>query len=398
MNNHIYIKKDSECCGCKNCMNICPKKAINMKKNSEGFLYPEIDKDKCINCGMCKKVCPIINKIDDSNFLEEKICYGITNLDNNVLKKSTSGGAFYSIAQEIINNKGVVVGAAYDDDMNVKHIIVEKKEDIYKLMGSKYIYSDLGDTFKQIKEILKKGRLVLFTGVPCQVAALKTYLMHDYSNLITMDVICHGTPNQDLFNKYKKYLEKKYNGKLIDYQFRSKQKANWGKFEALAIFKKEKNNKTTTKTKRINADFDKYYMSFLNAENYRESCYECKYANTKRISDITVGDFWGIEKINKDFLKNNGVSALIISTKKGKEIFDKIKNQFMYFDTSYEKIYNNNGQLRHPSNRKIIRENWYNDFNNENFIEKIKIKKNYKKYIKLLIPSKIKMRIKSLLK
>lgn len=386
----INIISAKDCCGCRACENICPKKAITMIENKEGFLYPQIDKSKCINCGLCKKVCPLINKVNKPDFLNENICYSAKNKNIKALENSSSGGMFWVLAKYVLDNGGLVVGAEMTKDHIVQHCIIDNESDLSKLMGSKYVSSNTNDVFSKIKKELDKKRLVLFSGVPCQVAGLTNFLIKNYDNLITVDIVCHGVPSQKLFTKYVEYLEDKYKGKLLDYKFRSKEASDWGSFNGLAKF--SKNGKIITK--KINADFDPYYHNFLKGKNYRESCYECKFANKNRISDITIADFWGIEKTNPEFLDKKGVSAVIINTEKGKKIFDIIKENIIYADAKYEDICRFNGQLNFPSHRSDDRNEWYRNIEKKDFMKKLKTGKTVKSVIKSIIPTNIKLIIK----
>ena len=393
--NHILIENECKCCGCKSCQNICPRHAISMVENEEGFLYPIVDEKKCINCGLCKKICPMLNDISRDKYLKNAVCIAAKTKDENIQLNSSSGGIFGTFATNVLEKNGIVVGSTMDSNHNVKHIIINNIDNIYDIMGSKYVYSDLNTIFVEIKENLNNNKQVLFSGVPCQVAALLNYLQKDYTNLITIEVICHGTPSQKLFNKYVEYLEKKYNAKLIDYKFRSKEAANWGTYKSMAKFVNLKNNKIFVK--KINADFDPYYWNFLNAKNYRESCYECKFANPNRNSDITLGDFWGIEHIKPEMVDYKGVSIVVINTEKGLNFFETMKDKIEYEKVEYGEIRKNNGQLQKPSKRPKERDTWYNNFESEDFIRNIKIKKNFKSYVKVFFPQKLKFKIKKII-
>ena len=388
--NHIIDDNKKKCCGCNNCCNICPTKAITMIEDNEGFFYPHIDKNKCINCGACKKVCPWINDIKRNEYFEEPECFAAKIKDKKIQEQSTSGGMFYALASNVIDRGGLVVGSEMDLNHKVHHTIIEQKSDLHRIMGSKYVYSELNDIFNTVKNHLIKGKLVLFSGVPCQVSALLNYLKQPFDNLITVEVICHGTPPQKLFDKYVDFLEKKHKAKLIQYSFRSKKAAKWGTFKALALFEKTKKRIT----KKINANFDPYYDSFLCGKNYRESCYECVFANPKRNADITLGDCWGIEAIKPELLDYDGVSIIIINTKKGKSIFNNVTNNLEYSNVDYNLIQNYNRQLKCPSKRPVDRDNWYNGIDKDYFIKKIKIRKKVKSYLKNMIPYRMKSLIK----
>lgn len=392
--NHINIENAKDCCGCRACENICPKKAITMEVNKEGFLYPKVDMEKCVDCGMCRKVCPWLNNISRENYLEKPICYAAKSLDRDIQINSSSGGVFGLLAKKILEEKGVVVGAEMTSDFQVQHTIIDSEKDLHKIMGSKYVASDLKQLFPVIQRELDNNKKVLFSGVPCQISALLKYLQKEYDNLATIEVICHGVPSQKLFNKYVEFLEKKYKAKLLEYKFRSKQAACWGTYKALAKF--EKNKKIIDK--KINADFDPYYCSFLHSENHRESCYECKFAKKDRNADLTLGDFWGIEKIMPKMIDYNGVSVVVINTNKGKEILESLREKLELHEVDYEKVQGYNKQLQKSSNRKNSRDDWYKHIDEEQFIEKIKIRKNVRSYVKIFFPQRFKFIIKKIVK
>lgn len=389
--NHILIKKDNECYGCGACLNICPRQAITMVENKEGFLYPKVDKNKCTNCGLCIKTCPAINKI--SNKSNNPIYYAAKIKDKKIQKESTSGGIFSAIANWVIDQKGIVCGAEMDINHQVHHVEVRTKEDLKKLRGSKYVYSDLGSIFPIIEKNLISNKLVLFSGVPCQVAALKLFLKKDYDNLITIDVICHGTPNQKLFDKYIDFFEKKNKLKVLNYEFRSKKHVDWGYLVANVFC--NKNGKFINK--KTDSSFDWYYNSFLKSKNYRESCYSCIFATKERVSDFTLGDFWGINDVSSSFYDSNGVSAVILNTDKSQDIFDNILDNIKCISVSFKEMSKHNEQLKNPSNRPKNRDDWYNGFAKSNFIDKKYSKFIIKNSFKKIIPIKLKKYIKNYL-
>lgn len=394
-NNCINIKAESDCCGCRNCENICPNDALTMIQNKEGFYYPQINFDKCLDCGLCNKVCPMLqSNADDAIYLEKNICYAFKNKNKQTQLNSTSGGAFAAFAEHIINNGGYVCGSVMDKDLKVKHIIVNNINDLAKLYGSKYVASDLNDVFVDIKKLLNNDKTVLFCGVPCQVNALLKFLPKSYDNLFTLELICHGVPSQKLFDKYIEYYEKKHKCKVLKYEFRSKKAAVWGTFKALA--KVEKNGKISEK--KINADFDKYYNSFLKASGYRESCYKCRFADVKRYADITMGDFWGVEHLKPDFYDPCGVSEVIINSHKGLQLFENIKDYVICEKIDFEKAIRYNSQLHEPTERPAIRDKFYNNIESDTYFNNMRIDINPKAYIKVLVPSKLKLKLKKLLK
>lgn len=387
----IDIKSKKDCCGCRNCENICPKHAIKMVEDEEGFLYPVVDKEKCVNCGLCSKVCPWLNEIKNKESFAP-ICYAVKNKDKNVQKISSSGGAFGVFANVILEQNGYVCASIMNDSFIVSHSITDNKKDLVKMYGSKYVISDLKDNFLTIRKLLNENKKVLFCGVPCQVNALLNFLPKNYENLYTIEIICHGVPSQKLFSKYIEYLEKKDNCKVLKYEFRNKKAAYWGTFKSLATI--EKNRKKYDK--KINADFDKYYNNFLEANCYRESCYVCKYAKKERNADITIGDFWGIEHIKPNFIDKNGVSEIIINTKKGKMLFEIVENNIEYEMVNFSEVIKYNKQLESPSKRLKTRNDFYQNIDGDDYFKNVSVNKNIKSYLKMIIPSSLKIYIKKM--
>ena len=391
MNEEKTIKKldRKDCCGCSACAQKCPAKAIVMKEDKEGFSYPNIDKNKCINCGLCIKVCPQLTYQEKKkeNF---PIAYACYNHDDNELLKSSSGGFFSAIADYVLESKGIIIGAAFDKNLILKHIAINDKEDLYKLRGSKYIQSNINEMYKRAEEELKNNKTVLFTGTPCQIAGLKAYLMKDYEKLITADLVCHGVPNQKLFSKYIEYLENKYKSKIKSFNFRSKEKRGWG----LTARIETENGKIIDK----NSSFDPYYNAFLQCETYRENCYRCKYTSYYRTSDITMADYWGILSVHPEFYSEKGVSLILINTEKGEKVFNIISNRINYIKTDIDKAKQKNMNLKRPSKRPEKRNYVYKSIDEKScnrFVkENLKIKIEPKSLLKSLIPYKVKLFIK----
>lgn len=367
---------------------MCPKGAISIKRNSEGFIEPLIDKEKCINCGICLKKCP---QVDEALKRNKPIkCYAAKNKENEKLKNGSSGSIFSVIADYVLNNRGVVYGVAFNDNLNLNTIRITNKKDLIDLMGSKYIQSNTRDTFSLVKKDLKKDLLVLYVGTPCQIAGLKNFLGEEYEKLITIDLVCHGVPSEKLFKKYIESIEKKYKSKVKNYYFRNKEKNGWGLNTKIIL--------ENGKKLYVSANLDPYYKSFLEGKTYREACYNCKYANTSRVGDITLADFWGIRKEHPDFNTNLGVSAILVNTKKGIEIFNKLESKIEFIETSIDKISNENKNLIRPTKRPNIRTNVYENLDNINFEkyakEKLKFKRELKDIIKNAVPHRIKKIIK----
>lgn len=396
MKNNITNLEIKNCVGCRSCSQSCPKECIIMQENNEGFYFPYVEENKCIECGLCIKHCPILTPVNLAE--ENKDYYGLYVKDKNLLLSSSSGGVFSGIASYILEKRGVVFGCSYDDNLIAKHIVVSSCDDLIKLQGSKYVASDTNDTYTQVKKILdKSSKMVLYTGTPCQIAGLKAFLGKDYSNLYTIDLICHGTPSQKLFSKYIEWLGNKMKGKVIYYGFRDKDVGGWscgGKFKT----------KTKTKTKTLEASCDPYYASFLRGETYRESCYVCKYSNMKRVGDITIGDFWGVEKYYSNIDRSKGVSCCIINTEKGLDLFSTIRERFFCFDCKKDEITYANSNLNYPTVRPKIRDTIYYGIDGDliEYFKTFKVKSKYifqiKSFISKITPKFVKKLLKEILR
>lgn len=369
-----------KCCGCSTCTHICPKHAITLCENDEGFKQFYIDESKCINCGLCIKKCPQINNIKNSKTISSKY-YAAYLKNQNLIKKSASGGIFQAIANNFNKlGKYSIIGCKYDSNYNAIHDCVDDGESIKCFLSSKYVQSDLGDIYKTIKMKLKQDKYVLFSGTPCQVAGLYSFLeKKECEKLFTIDIICHGVPSPLLFKKYVDYLENSHKGKLKNYNFRCKDNNTSDKYYKYTIGKE---------TYSDSYYFDSYYYNFVKGNNYRECCYECKYANKNRISDITIGDYLGINDVHPNIQNNLGVSVMIINTEKGEKIFDLIKKDIIYYDSEYEKASMHNHNLKSPAERPLIRNTIYNGIKEKTYDTLLKENFNYK--IPLLVRLKLK--------
>ena len=332
------FENKNKCCGCTACMNICPKKAISMKEDEEGFLYPIVDEEKCVECGLCKKVCAFQSGYNIENRLEKIEVYAIKNKSDKVRMNSSSGGMFYAIARYVISKNGVVYGCIFDDNFNAIHIGTDNIDGIKKMMRSKYSQSNLGNIYNNVREDIKNGKLVLFTGTPCQVAGLNKFIQNlDKSNLILVDLVCHGTPSPKLFQNYIEFLEKTKKKKVKEYYHRSK-KNGWKHNEDVIFEDGEDDYKS-----RLSQTWKRIFCTDL---CLRPSCYSCKYTNIKRPSDMTIGDFWGIEQYDKEFVDKKGISLTIINTTKGQKIFNEISNSLIIKKRNIEEAMDKNPQLR----------------------------------------------------
>lgn len=376
-NFHDLINK---CTACSACVNICPRLAIKLSRQKGGYLVSKVDTNICINCGLCKEVCSI-EKIKISNF--PLICYAGNSIQSSTIKNSASGGVFYEIAKNFIEQKGVVFGVSLlneNNEINPCHIMIEKREDLRKIQGSKYVQSEIGDIFKKVKKILDKRIKVLFSGTPCQIDGLNRFLRNKkYDNLFTIDIICHGVPSNEMFLKYLSCIEERNNYKILNYKFRDK-KYGWG----LVGSYQYKNFLGKVKKKIFPSTSSSYYSLFLEGEIYRESCYSCEYASILRVSDCTLGDFWGIEKeypeligFEKEKLNmKNGISCILVNTNQGKILMEKYSKNILKYETRLESIIKENKQLKEPSQKGKNREWLLNIYEKKGYFE---IEKWFKK-------------------
>lgn len=316
----ITLTSKTKCTGCGACSNICPKNAIEMQADNEGFLYPVVDETKCVDCGICEKICPVMHpKSKDAEIIA---VYGALHKDEKIRIKSSSGGVFTAIAEYILSKNGVVFGAAFSEDFkSVRHIAVESSERLELLRGSKYVQSDIGGAYKQAKHFLEQGRAVLFTGTPCQIGGLKAYLGKDYEKLYTQDLICHGVPSPAVWKAYAEHLERKYADKLYGVSFRNK-KSGWKTYSVSAVFA------DNAKYEQV-ASRDEYMRGFLSDIYLRPSCYACNFKGGKGGSDITLADFWGIENVIPDLNDDKGTSLVLVNSAKGEHLLNAVTGELM---------------------------------------------------------------------
>lgn len=313
-----FLNDTKLCTGCGACANICSHGAIVMKENEKGFLKPVIDVAKCKHCGLCEKICPVIN-FKSENFASLKV-FAFINQKENERMISSSGGVFPVFADYILKQGGIVFGAVYDSEMKVCHTSADNSNQIKKMQGSKYVQSDTKYTYRETKSALESGRYVLYTGTPCQIAGLKSYLRHDYENLLTIDLICHGVPSRKVFEMYKKELleENKDSGKILEINMRDKN-YGWG-------YKSTETVKTTNSTYHTSADNNVYHNVFLSNLSINDSCLGCKFNKIPRTGDITMGDFWGVDDFDGIVNDQKGVSVVLLNSSKGKEYFERINS------------------------------------------------------------------------
>lgn len=312
----ICIQNKSDCYGCSACYSICLSRCIIMAKDDEGFLYPIVDQNTCINCKRCEMVCPSLNQFSPTTPLK---VYAAKNKDIQIRRESSSGGIFTLLADHIIEkHNGVVFGAGIDSNNMIRHLSVEDKDKIHLLRGSKYAQSDMGDSYQEVKAYLNQGRYVLFTGTPCQVAGLKAFLQRSYKTLLCVDVVCHGSPSCDVLKYYLAGLEKEFGSRATGINFRDK-KTGWKDYFFSISFENKKKY-------LCQKDKSAYMRGFIGNLYLRPSCYNCKVKNLKSGSDITLGDYWGVSSRFPEFDDDTGVSLVIVNTAKGYEYFNKLKD------------------------------------------------------------------------
>lgn len=382
----IEINDKTKCNGCYGCQSICPKKCIDMQVDSEGFYYPKVRKDLCIECNLCEKVCPVLNNINNKNYKNDIKVYACKNSNDIDRINASSGGIFSILCNYVINKNGVVFGAAFDKQFNVKHMYAETIAECKKFEGSKYVQSNINSSYLEAKRFLESGRLVLFSGTQCQIKGLNLYLMKQYTNLITVDIICHGVPSPKILQIYRENLNKKYDNNIKEIKFRDK-RLGWRNFSFTAKFE---NNKVYSSI----ASSDIYMKGFLGNLYLRPSCYECKAKNFTSNSDISLADYWGIEGIHPDFSDDNGISLVILNSVNGQKIFNNISNYIEKIESDLDYAIKNNPCIVRPVEYNKNRKKFFSKVNNKNF-EKLTQKYtigSIKGQIKLLIKKFIELK------
>lgn len=307
----INIKNKQDCCGCSACAQRCPKQCITMAEDDEGFLYPQVDSSKCVDCHLCEKVCPVINKKEKQEPLK---AYATKNIDENVRMQSSSGGIFSIFAKSTIKQGGVIFGARYDKGWNVVHGYTETIEGLAAFRGSKYVQSNIKRSFFEVKRFLESGRKVLFSGTPCHVAGLKLFLRKEYDNLLTLEIACHGVPSPKVWHNYLTELTDLNKISIIkSINFRDK-KYGWNGYHFSATYI-NKNGKTVNMS--MPHGDNPFYRGFLNHLYVRPSCYQCPAKSGRSKADITIADFWGIDKLYPPLDDNKGYSIVCANTDKG---------------------------------------------------------------------------------
>lgn len=356
----INVSEKSKCSGCYACAEICPKKCIDMISDAEGFWYPKVNETQCIHCGACEKVCPITT----SHSLAGNGCaatYAAMHKKDSVRLKSSSGGIFSALATHVLEQGGVVFGAGFDENFNVVHKYVENMDELEALRGSKYVQSRIGNAYRQAEDFLKAGRLVLFSGTPCQIGGLLSYVKKPYENLITQDLICHGVPSPMVWQKYIEYRKAEANGaKPRKIAFRAKDEG-WKRFSVSFLFENDTQYRETM-------DKDPMIRVFLKNLCLRPSCYDCHFKAKARKSDITLADFWGVKNVLPEMDDDKGTSLVMIHSQKGGELFERISDSLQFVEADIDEAICYNSSMIKSVKKPKKRELFLKEITKENFL------------------------------
>lgn len=354
----MQICETDNCVGCFACVNVCPNHCISMESDREGFKYPFINESLCMHCNKCRKVCSGLGYSKTHTRGNVPDTYGAKNKDDAIRLRSSSGGIFYLFAKKIFDLGGVVVGASFDREYKVVHTIISDVNDIGKIMGSKYLQSECGTIYHSVRKYLQNGKIVLFTGTPCQIAALKKYLDKEYDSLICLDIVCHGVPSPKVWERYLDFLSLN-SEKIKSVSFRDKD-TGW----------KNYNIKITGEIGNVVSEINHtnvYMRGFVNDLYLRKSCYDCQYKGEASMADVTLGDFWGIHKLDKEFDDDKGVSLIMIRTYKGEEVFHSIKDEIILKRFSYDDAAVYNPSVRYSSGHMNRRDKFFAFWEHEDF-------------------------------
>lgn len=384
----IQIVDKSRCCGCNACGDICPKQAISFKADIEGFWYPDVNMNLCVDCGLCEKVCSELH-IDEikKNDYYQPITVAAINNNLRIRWDSTSGGVFSALAEKMYDLGGYVSGAIYNDDFSVSNFISNNPEDLSRLRSSKYVQSNAEGLYKKISMLLRMGERVLACGTPCQMASLRSFLGKDYPNLIIIDFVCRGVNSPKVYRKYLDSLEKQYGGKVIYVKAKNKE-LGWRNLTRKVIF----DNGKVYYGVKMDDDFRRGYHTNVFC---RPSCYVCQYKGFPRMADITIADYWGIENIDKNLDNNIGTSMVLLNSIKGEKYFESVKSNLEWEYTNFESIFPGNIALtKSIENPKIDRRQFFEDLDNNSFTYVVQKYFPIKKEINNSVKSKVKRWLK----
>ena len=363
-----------KCSGCGACGQICPKSAISMMPNAEGFLYPQVDSELCVECKLCEKTCPVLNVKTSTDFSERK-AYAAICSDEKIRLESSSGGMFTVLAEKVIADGGVVFGAEFDSDFSVRHGWTDSVFGLERFRGSKYLQSRTESSFSECRKFLDDGRKVLYTGTPCQIAGLKAFLKKDYENLFTVDVICHGVPSPALWQKYIKFREKKSASRIVKTAFRRKNDG-WKLYSLSFTF-------ANGSEYSVNQSKGMWMLSFNKNVMMRNSCYDCVFKGSEILSDITIGDFWGIQNYIPEKDDDKGYSICFLNTDKGEKLFKSVKSSLFVDEIKNYDCKRFNTQLLYSIELQKNRKKFISLCIKESFAVA------YKKYVKVKFPVRV---------
>lgn len=348
----------NRCVGCNTCVQLCPSSCITMEINSEGFRYPKIHENLCINCDLCRKRCPVNHKDKDERNFETQV-FGAINRDEEIRLKSSSGGAFSALADRVLQNDGVVVGASFNEEMELHQTTITDIDYLESLRGSKYLQSDTKDTFSEVRNLLKNGQHVLYVGTPCQIAGLNSYLSEKNENLVTCDLICKGVPSPGLFRDYLNGIENAASVKVKEYHFRDKTNG-WSQPTVRILFNSGKEELRPFKK-------ESFTVGFSRNITLRPSCYTCQFSRIPRVADITFADFWGVENHYRDIFDRTGVSLVLINSQKGRKLFDECMDKMRVREVDIEKALENNRNATSSVKKPKKRDNFFRDYETKGY-------------------------------
>lgn len=376
----IEIIDKEKCCGCSACVNICPKSCIQMIEDEEGFLYPVVEKNVCIRCGECERICPILH-FEKKNEYEQR-AFIIQNKNKQILKESTAGGAFTSIAKYVLEQGGVVFGVEMTDKYEIRHSYVESIEDLQKYRNSKYVQSNIGFSYRITKEFLNKGRLVCFSGTPCQIEGLIHYLNKKYENLILVDVVCRAVPSPGVWKKYISSVVES-NGEQKSVRFRDKTLGY--QYSTMELIGKN------GKINRGGIESQQWLRMFFSGMIIRPSCTDCRFRLKDRRSDFTIWDCFTVHDIDPKFDENCGTTRIIVQSEKGNAIFEKIKEEFIYQEISVDIAVENVKEMEESPIIHLKRKEFFEDYKRMtvpklmNKYFPIGVKQLTKKYVRIIL-------------
>lgn len=393
---YLTTKNKEDCYGCGGCQLVCPNQFIIMCNDHEGFLYPEKSSNNCGTCNLCESVCPNVNKGKIECKKGQLMAYLGIHKDDKTLQESSSGGVFSGVAQAFCVDDYRVFGVQFGEKLKVEHAYVSHVDQITRFRKSKYVFSDMSDTYEMVKAFLIEGKKVLFTGTPCQIAGLRLYLNKEYEKLLCVDFICRGVPSQKTFDLYIDFLREKYQGAVEAFSFRHKTYSwlrGWN----------SRNVKFTVDGREVvlSSVDDPYLRGYYKSLFYRPSCYQCKYANVERVSDITMADFWGVEKLFPEVEVHRGCSVILANTKKGQEWVAKLEEFMKMEEVKLSDVIKRNSQLREPAKRHTKRDVFFSNFGEHDFetVVNLCVPKEtipFKKDVVKFIPYKVRKIIKQL--